>query len=1267
MPAVLTSFFLEAEPSSGDTVGIPVDLPIIPDTAQAADFGVANVNLSTFSAEIGSLVQVNLSGFIPGDNPRIFFGGDEFCHANFDDCSPGATPLSATQVFDSTGKLDLPIKVPSGINGVYSVTAEDESGRIGFALFTVIDASDDFDLTVSPVFIDSIEQDTDSTPISIKTSAIPGKNPETINLKIFGLPPGILTTIGGSSVSFTDRVGPGIDIPLGIGESKTTSLIISPTSSVLPDLYFMSVEAESAESFHISEIPVAILPGGNIDLGEIQKLVLSTTNGKPGDVVNLQTSGFIPNAPMSLRLQGIEIASSSSFNPIGEFSTSFKIPDSAEIGIYPLKISDGTNEVTQDFEIESSFTLSVSPGLLNSVIPGQTSDEVQIKIKSPIGVDADEAAIQVIGAPPDSEIKFFKDNAEVLGAIMLDPPTGGEVSIGMRIETAPSTPPGSYGLIIEADDGTSISALPVTIGVLLDETGDVSTLTLGSLSISPGEDLTLSGSGYETGSSFSFVDIGIDGSPTSQSVSVGDTIVTDSNGEWNTLISIPDGLIQGEYVVSVTADERTASSMIDIIPEEDPFFDVDFTPDFLKVTKGIAIDSGQDISMIIKGSNGFGGTGDNLQFLVTDLPLGMTLELETSSGNEIVTYRGTLQGNTITKNSLNANLGTDDVLIGGTDIIPGKQTTINADFGTTDSTSVGTYVIFIGAEENIVGGDISGTSVLVEVSDSNTSFSITPNEGGVLGKRSFSGEGFNADTPISLKFGTIQVGDDSFATAPEEIVSDGSGKFSGYLIVPNLSAGSYTVSASDEILSASTSYQIKPNVEDTFTLNVSPKKILLESGSSSTQTVTVKSLGAFNSPITVSLDLPAELVSNPMSKVITPTPGVSSSVTFTIFGNIPGVYTYDVVASGAFDIQTASASTEIQPADDFTFSFGPDDIVVEAGGDPVVVRTKAITVTPLTFPSPIDVSTVVDPLIEDETSFVSSTIQIDPNDSLGDGTIVITATSDAVPGEYPITVSATDRDEGLTKNGGLTLIVVAGQTEEIENSGLDPSSISNAIPGVVLPEYSDGLNPQYKFTSLTTDALTNTAILTTKVNAPLTDISTKLADENGIPLGADAITSFGTQIYNIAIGAGVTELEVEVCLPVESLDENTVATSLFFFSVENTQWEKIPITRNDGILICGITDHLSSWAIGGVKALASGGSGGSAFAPSFGGKYFDGDDKYPLEINGISYDLPDFENTIQKQVAEIGEPLNFKFTIFENSGGEHVEHFEFLTNLTEKN
>ncbi len=50
----------------------------------------------------------------------------------------------------------------------------------------------------------------------------------------------------------------------------------------------------------------------------------------------------------------------------------------------------------------------------------------------------------------------------------------------------------------------------------------------------------------------------------------------------------------------------------------------------------------------------------------------------------------------------------------------------------------------------------------------------------------------------------------------------------------------------------------------------------------------------------------------------------------------------------------------------------------------------------------------------------------------------------------------------------------------------------------------------------------------------------------------------------------------------------------------------------------------------------------------------------------MPFDLTEYENTIETQIVKTGVPTEFKFTLFENSGGDSIQHFEFLTNLTEK-
>jgi len=102
-----------------------------------------------------------------------------------------------------------------------------------------------------------------------------------------------------------------------------------------------------------------------------------------------------------------------------------------------------------------------------------------------------------------------------------------------------------------------------------------------------------------------------------------------------------------------------------------------------------------------------------------------------------------------------------------------------------------------------------------------------------------------------------------------------------------------------------------------------------------------------------------------------------------------------------------------------------------------------------------------------------------------------------------------------------------------------------------------------------------------------------------------------------------------------------------------------------------IEKFTSKFAVGGVKALALGGGGGSAYAPSFTKPppsfSFDttlDSDGVPIVVKKIEFDMLDFENEVETEIIATGEHVEFRFAIFENSGGENIDHFEFLINLT---
>ena len=721
--------YVEADPLNGDTVGQPVDLSIVPSSADAAVFGVATVSVDPFAAKENDLITLSMSGFTANERPRIYIAGVEFCDSigadpdNHATCSDsGNTELSDDTKFNANGALNqLAIKVPNltpDAPGLYDITVQDESGRFGSTLFEVLSATNDFNLNVSPAFIDPVEQGESSSAISINTSAVKGKNPGTVTLKVFGLPPEIDTTIAGTLVSNTVRTGTGVDITLDIGASKTTSLVISPTTSVAPGLYFMTIEASSSNSLQFFDTAVEVLPGGNIDLAAFETISINPKFGEVGDIINVKASGFTPSALVILKIAGgADLATgTTAFSSTGTFSTSVKIPTGIDPGLYTVKISDGTKDATEFVEVLPSgtgFILSVSPDSLPPIIQGTTTGDIKVKVSSPIGVDAAATTIKVFGLPPDATVKF---DGVTGTSKSLDPGVGGTVSTIVNIVTATTTPPGFYGLTIEANDGTTFSGLPVGISVSPDLGGGTTfaTLTLNPGAISPGEDLSLSGSGFEVGSTFTTVQLEIPGSPTDIDIPINDTITVDSNGKWNTLIEIPDSTITGHYLLSVTAGSRTAEADLDVIPEDTKFFDVDISPEFFKVVQNTAVTAGPEASMIIGGSNGYGGTGDNMTFLISDLPLGMSVQLQKSSGTEIVTYQGTLQGNAVTKGGSAATLGTDDKLTGGTDILPGKQTTFLAKFGASSNAPIGSYQVFIGAEDTGLD-DISGRPITVEI------------------------------------------------------------------------------------------------------------------------------------------------------------------------------------------------------------------------------------------------------------------------------------------------------------------------------------------------------------------------------------------------------------------------------------------------------------------------------------------------------------------------------------------------------------------------
>jgi hypothetical protein len=150
-------------------------------------------------------------------------------------------------------------------------------------------------------------------------------------------------------------------------------------------------------------------------------------------------------------------------------------------------------------------------------------------------------------------------------------------------------------------------------------------------------------------------------------------------------------------------------------------------------------------------------------------------------------------------------------------------------------------------------------------------------KGAVGVKVTVSGSGFEASAPITIKFGGVTV-----STTPSSIVSNSTGGFSGAtFLIPAAVAGSNTITATDGTNSATSKFNVVPNISEKPVSGPAGKSVTITgTGFAASSTITV----TFNG-VTVSIPTPT-----------TNTVG-SFTVTYKVPANSPGKYT--VVAKDA--------------------------------------------------------------------------------------------------------------------------------------------------------------------------------------------------------------------------------------------------------------------------------------------------------------------------------------------------------------------------------
>jgi len=1235
-----------------------LELSVIPDST-AVSFGGFNpysfgssLKMASDVVNVGNSTEISGCCWNSGDNVNVsvYTGSATNTAVSF---------VGTTPTFLSSGAIPpgVSITIPTLPVGFYELDVIDSSFGFGTTPFKIPPSGQTFELKIKPQFLSPVAQGSASGNVGITIKAFPKANPGATGIFIEGLPPGMTATVNGTDVTTPNTFD---TITPEIGGTVTVQLVLTPSTSTPPGLYVLQVNATGGGGGAFADVIVPVEFGGSLAsiASQFANLVAFPSFIQEGKIVQFIGSGYNPSSDLTAFILDSELdIGTFSSDTSGDFTFNQKVPDDTPPGVYPITVIDASGrEAIAIIEVigsDTDFVLSANPAYFPPIRQGETTPDITVKLSSPLGVDAPNTRIEVAALPPGIDLRF---NDQDVDSWNLNPGVGGSETVKINLITSFDTPPGNYDVIITAEEigGTEFSGVPVAITISPDNGGEeITSVMLVPLDIFPGQPFLMFGEGFVATSTFSTIEIKIPGDPSPTTITLPATVTVDGSGDWQMKGVIPEtvsgsAIDPGHYVMSITAgadtaNEKTGSIEFDIIPDDVAFFKVSVDIDRLAVDQGVALsDSLTNATMILKPSMSF---TENLTLDVSDLPPGIRLNMTDSFGNELAHFNGTSTG--VTQSTI-------PILTLNTDIFPGKLTPVELIFSASSKVPVGVYEIFVGAKGTTL--DLRGVPIILDVLDSldDPSLFVLPTFGSVLDEGIvLMGTNFANSQQLTVTFGSESVGDNQFAIDPDPTSTRADGTFALKFKIPNISPGIYPIEVLDGTNSVFTNFQIIPSTADSITMQIAPKKVLLEQGATNTgnQTITVKTFGSFTDSTTMSASgLPTGVTASFTPTTFTPTPGTSTPVKLTLTDGgtaSPASTAFTVTATSSSTTISESATVQVIPIDTFTFSVGPGEIILRNDGTSnSIVKTQVTaigsptdpTVTVGALPTGITASSITSPLVIDSTA------------KIGNGTITFSADNTASVGTSSVTINAG------AKSATLDITITDTAIENFDNKEFDPSSISEKIP-LQLKLAFTGFEPTLTFESITTDTQSSTQILTNK----FTKDPTLLA-----PFPPN-ILSGDFNILTIDVDAGVSEIEVDICLPSSTTVTDT--QTLMFLNIATNLWETVS-SFVSGTLIC-VDDvtHTSSWAVGGVKALAAGGAtgggGGSAFAPSFAGKYFESDDKHPLEINGITYDLPRYDNEVEKQIITTGDPTEFKFTLFENSGGENIQHFEFLINLTE--
>jgi len=1310
-PPIFTTIFIEADPANGAPIELPIDIIIEPQEAVSALFDTGAVYIDPAIGKENDTVTLTLIDFTNDDTPVIDFGGVFLSAAigNLD-----ATKFAfKTSPFGSEGYTQIPMRVPDDDlmpEGVYFISVSDAAGPVtGSTIFEKISGNQTFNMVVDD-YIDPVIQGQPSDPILVDIEPRIGKIPGNVTISLFGLPPDSTSTF----TDLNDVVTAGTKTTLSVGvaavgKTNSTFLNITPAFSTPPGVYFISLVSNSSDgSTDFYEIFLPVEPAGLDLVNDVfGSVFMNPPLGQPTNSTTLQGFGFTPGGTPVITFGTTDIAipapggtplkfGALGDNDQGEYSQKIDVP-SLSPGFYPVTLSDGVVDDTFFFEIlpeGAPFSIKTSDTYLDPVKQGDNTETITITAK----VQPTNPAIDVIldfdallpGMTPEFDLQQngdFDDGA----TITLKVTKGGSNRTDIRFATTASTPPGFFNLFLGAANASNtltnqpyFTSLAIQVGVSSDIGGGKSapTLSLFPSPAQPSQSISISGLGFDDGT-FTTAQLTLPGSPTTLNpvVNASNPAIV-RNNQFDTEFKVPSTAPSGKYSVSITSGTTTADAELTVIQVKETFFELLIPPKIVSVDAGV-VDPANSLGTTtfnIESSNLDAG----LTLGVSALPPGVNLHMNNVTLNGIAKFSATLTGVTpnqtalLTKNVLNS----------------GVPTLINVILTAAAEVALGQYTIFITAVDS--AGNLISEPLLFEVIGSATdpSATINPKSGDVGTTPSIIGEDFTAGETIRVIFGNLKDGEQGFTTIPSPLVVDASGDFNKELVVPDLPAKTYQVNFTGVTSGSSViaPFQVLPAALNTFEVKVSPKTAILTSNGMYEMKITLTGIGIFNEVVNLDTSgLPGTIgtmFSNSAPKLAA---NFDKTVTLTLT-DTAGVLNegnFDIIATSGGKTTNLGAGFKVIPNNDFTFSLGPDEIILQEGGDSKTINTQLLGQgTPgnqaiAVAGKAIDDGHITFPAIPDH---VFNALNI------AKGTIVLTApdVGDANLGTHQLTV---EPGGNAAKAVTIDITIVKATPEIICVGSFVPSTYSEIGPWSITPNFTTNLafDPVVEFDSLTTNNEEPAQI------CPSFIVIDDMDDFGPLPGGFLGFPN--TNVITADVEAGTTELDARICMPIPADVVGEVDPVLFFFNQTKGEWVFVVGTivvdeEPDGTIdrqICTIdVDHTSSWAVGGVKALALGAAGGGGGAPTVSLSQIiaakiidvpdhiialvelhdplipikaledDGTFDFPLSMDGKGYVIASFSNTLETHTIQAGEPTTLKNVFYDY---DKIEHISMYLNL----